>query len=251
MPCGIDCHTRNENIPLHTPANALSLRRFNPNWNNLYHGSVHDLIDECPHCRLQKIRIRPSPAWETVDHNSIVISIDGVVQDANTPEAEMVFGIFWGTRLDTSLRNVAGRIVSSSSMTAAAPILFAARYALQEVQILAAERLREGWPRFCKVLIMTDSEYLVRGISQCPWREPNGIRFDRHYIERQREFGNERLFREVDDLVRSFERDDIPVWFWKISPGDNQEARALSNIALRWDVDGEVYAFDVSFLVMS
>jgi ribonuclease HI len=127
----------------------------------------------------------------------------------------MSIGVFWGTDYD---RNFHVRITDEDlPMTEGVAALIAAKYALQELKERYAKPWKPNGQRFCKVLILTDSEYLVRGMSQCPWGELTGA--DQHYLSRRQEFGNEQLFQELDAVIANFEDNDLPVWFLEDSSG--------------------------------
>ena len=99
--------------------------------------------------------------------------------------------------------------------------VYAAIQALQEAQTRL--ELREGC--VCKVLILTDSSYLVKGISEWIWKwKANGYRNSRN-----QPVVNGNLFVWLNELVYVFESQDIPVWLRHVRREFNQAADALRN----------------------
>lgn len=80
----------------------------------------------------------------------------------------------------------------------------------------------------CKIIILIDSSYLVKGISEHVWKWK---RTDYRNAKKQ-PVVNVDLFKQPDELLLEFEQNNIPVWLWHIRRELNHEADTLANETL-------------------
>jgi ribonuclease HI len=169
-----------------------------------------------------KVRKTTTPIFgidsdEFDDHN-FVIAIDRVCRGNGTANSRASFGVFWG---EGAAFNFSGLLPRYFPQTNQVAEVYAAIQALQEAQTRL--ELREGC--VCKVLILTDSSYLVKGISDWIWKwKVNGYRNSRN-----QPVVNGNLFAQLNELVYVFESQDIPVWLRHVRREFNQAADALRN----------------------
>jgi len=220
-----NCHRKHETVPI--PTEHPVHRTFDPSWNELYQGLQSDIIGTCPCCLENRLKVRNTTTQnlgidgDEFDGHNFVIAIDGACRGNGTANSRASFGVFWG---EGAAFNFSGLLPQDFSQTNQVAEVYAAIQALQEAQTRL--ELREGC--VCKVLILTDSSYLVKGISEWIWKwKANGYR-----TSRNQPVVNGNLFAQLDKLVDVFERQDIPVWFWHVRREFNQAADALANQAL-------------------
>jgi hypothetical protein len=92
----------------------------------------------------------------------------------------------------------------------------------------------------CKLLILTDSMYLVKGISEYIWKwNKNGYK-----TAKKRPVVNGDACSELDGYIADLEDRGIPVWFWLVKKEWNQEADALAKHALDEKPNANLYILD-------
>lgn len=78
--------------------------------------------------------------------------------------------------------------------------------------------------RLCKLLVITDSKYLVDGISKWIWRWKRND----WTATSGAPVSNKRAFKELDRLVNVLEDRGTDVWFWHVSRDLNREADRMA-----------------------
>jgi len=155
----------------------------------------------------------------TSDSNSILIDIDGACSNNGYYGAIAGYGVFFA---DDSYRNIAERVPSRYNQTNQVAELYAAKVALDKI----TEMLEDGeCEDVSRVVICTDSAYLVNGVSDWVWKwEDNG------YINAKGSpVVNGDLFEYLHDKIGELQSSwRVEVNFWKVPREENEEADALA-----------------------
>ncbi|TAQ89994.1 hypothetical protein B7494_g1676 [Chlorociboria aeruginascens] len=228
-----NCHLKHE-TPVYTSDNPI--RAFDPTWNALYRSDPSDIISNCSGCYEDKIVYRNPPVGRgirgrdgrVIDGGSIVIHIDGACRGNGTPYARAAYGYVYGIH---SGEGTAGLLPPNIPQTNQRAELYAAEKVLHDIIENRVSEKEDGeFRRWCKILILTDSDYLVKGISDYIWKwKRNGF-----LTAKRQPVVNSDAFKKLDQLMEYIERKGIPVWFWHIPRGFNQEADRAAN----WALDG-------------
>ncbi|EKD13348.1 ribonuclease h [Drepanopeziza brunnea f. sp. 'multigermtubi' MB_m1] len=223
MPWNEHCHRRYER-PIQTTENPI--RAFNPAWHPLYNGQYSDIVGACPGCGANRIKVPSRTAvvaldGERIDCGGIVIAVDGACRNNGQPDARAAYGVFHGEGSDENFSRI---VPSNHPPTNQVAEIFAAIAALKKLQLALRPWDPDGRVA-CKVLIRSDSSYLVQGISEHIWKwKKNGYR-----TAKKQTVENWKLFQRLDELMMDFEMNHIPVWFWHVRREFNTEADALAN----------------------
>lgn len=217
------CHKQHE----HPPTGRLHpIRAFNPTWNELYHGKISDVISTSPCCCEWRLRVQSPLHEEDLDSASVAMSVDGACRNNGRRNAQASIGVYFGPRAESNYSELLPEDLPATNQVAE---LYAAISALQDT-------LDHRGPdrEFCKVLILTDSKYLVDGISEWIWKwKRNG------YLNvKGLAVTNKELFQTLDCLISRLEQNGSDVWFWHVGRENNREADRLANEAL--DSSGKV-----------
>jgi ribonuclease HI len=130
------------------------------------------------------------------------------------------YGIFHGEGSDDNFCCVVPSKLPHTNQVAE---IYAAIVALEKLQLTLRPWDPDGH-KACKVLIRSDSSYLVKGISEHIWKwKKNGYR-----TAKKQTVENWKLFQRLDELMMEFEENRIPVWFWHVRREFNTEADALA-----------------------
>jgi ribonuclease HI len=157
-----------------------------------------------------------------VEKRSLVISIDGAARgNSNTdPNSRASYGVYFGK---ASPHNRCGCLKSHLPQTSSRAEIEAA---IQAVEMIAQLDLRGE--RTTKVVIKTDSDYLLRSMTEWmyTWINTGGIASSGQKVKHWQDLLalHERIL-EVEHMKR------IRVQFWWVPRAYNQEADALANRA--------------------
>jgi ribonuclease HI len=211
-----NCHKKHENSPTNT---EHPIRAFDPSWNELYQGQMSDILVTCPGCHEYHLRVRMRFNPRKMDPSSKVIFIDGACRNNGTYNARASIGIFFGPGCE---RNYGEELPDDLPATNQVAELYAATTAIQDTID------HEGDRKLCKLLIVTDSKYVVDGISDWIWKwKRNGWKTSNGTAVTNRDG-----FEELDRLVKQLEAKDTDVWFWHVPRALNREADRLAKEAL-------------------
>jgi ribonuclease HI len=159
-----------------------------------------------------------SSVWsKTLDFTTIVVSIDGACTGNGTSAACAGLGVYFGPG---SWFNTSERVYGVQTNQRAE--LRAAISALETVE----PEIVDDRDIF-RVVLMSDSEYVVRGMTEWVfrWRE-NG-----YTNSRGRLVTNADDFQDLDQLIESLEDKQIFVEFWQVGREDNWRADELAKRA--------------------
>ncbi len=250
MPIKHICH-RDYEQPIETTNHPI--RVFDPTWSKLYNGHHQDIFGDCEDCGENKI-ILPSPScsnMQPVDPGSIVVSIGSATRTGNDGIAQASFGLFYGPKaMNNDGDKVHDKHPVAKSVEGGA-VIAAIICLLRIVKKMDNPQQEDDqdcciMPRglnICKILILTDSVYLVKAMNEYIWKwKKNGFK-----TAKKQPVANAQGLEELDDLLEIFEDRDIPVWFWLVKKEDNQEANFLAKQALDNDQKTGV-SFEYDFL---
>ena len=228
--CGCD-HWRKANRKMKVPKNGdeFDLRKFNPGAVGYRPNAVPSevLTDCCPVLHLTNIGERD--AW------SMALYADGACQGNGTPRARASVGVF-GT--PDAWYNLGVPLPLDIPQTNQSAEIYSAIYALHVARAIIKERWIR-WPLpadghvFSHVLLMMDSSYVVRAITEWirKWRV-NGFR-----NSRGEPIANMKALVALDTEVRRlFEEHLIIVQFWHVPRIHNVGADWLAAQALRGNI---------------
>ncbi|KUJ20763.1 ribonuclease H-like protein [Mollisia scopiformis] len=205
------CHFKNERLPTNLPH---PIRAFDPSWHQLYNDRISDVIAACPGCGDNKIKISPCPerCLKEVDGQSVVVSIDGACRDNGRRGARGSIGVFFGPGASKNYYELLRPSLPQTNQVA---------------ELRASPDGEKHDENVCKLLVITDSAYLVNGISEYIWKwKTNGFR-----NSKGQPVANREIWEELDGLMGEFEAYGIPVWFWHVKRELNQDADRLANAA--------------------
>ena len=196
----------------------------------MYRGSRSDIITACSCCSDQKLEDESENGTDT---RSIVISIDGACRGNGRAGARASYGVFWGNDANYNEASVLPEELPQTNQVAE---LWAVKVSLEQVQRrldVGNGEINGGTP--CKILVLTDSSYVVKGLSEHIWK----WRLNGFLSAKRQSVVNGDLFKTIDGLLCEFEELEIPVWFWLVPRDWNRDADRLANMAL----DGETVGF--------
>ncbi|KAI9649927.1 hypothetical protein NHQ30_002512 [Ciborinia camelliae] len=169
---------------------------------------------------------------EEVDFHvkSRVIFVDGACRGNGQEGARAAFGVYFG---DKAPDNDSGFVDRHLPQTNQVAELFAAIMALDTVMKDLDKDIKNRvvgtqGRQLCSILIITDSAYVVDGISEWIYKwKVNGFK-----TSTGNPVTNAKLFEELDYRVDRFNRYDVPVWFWHVKREFNQSADAMARVPL-------------------
>lgn len=165
-------------------------------------------LKPCPECG--------NPITHT---DSIIIAVDGGCRGNGTSHAHASIGVFFNY---DSKWNISTE-VEFDRPTSQRAELRAAVLALEQVV-----KIQEEAPqRIAQVIVKSDSEYMVKGITEwiIKWKS-NGWKTARGTVVQNRS-----SFRLLDEYVTMLNEDGIEVLFWHVPRDSNQQAHALAEAA--------------------
>lgn len=161
--------------------------------------------------------------------DSIIVAVDGACRGNGTPSSRASCGVFFGANSVYNKQTV----LPSTYATNQKAELMACIIALKRVFEIQRECF-EGSLR--KVVIKTDSSYLVRGMTDWifKWKQ-NGFTNLRGGTVM-----NTALFKELEQFVLLLKAENVEILFWHVPRAYNQQADQLANNALDMaGIDGD------------
>ncbi|KAK0663070.1 Ribonuclease H [Lasiodiplodia hormozganensis] len=167
--------------------------------------------------------------------NSLMVSVDGACRRSGTPVAHAAIGVFFrsGSPYNQTAIYLGGEVKHTKQRAE----LYAGIKALEIVEdLLYGPEMAdlEALDDLELVVIKTDSEYLVKGITERiniwnsnGWLNTRGL-----------PLANADLFRRLDDLVEELKEDGITVKFLQVRRDLNAEVGEFANSAfngIRWE----------------
>jgi ribonuclease HI len=166
----------------------------------------------CPHCSC----IQPHL-------NCIVIAVDGACMGNGSPEAKAAAGVFFGkgSTFNTST------ILTEPKATNQIAELTAGIIGLEKA--MEIQRLRLEEEKLYQVVIKSDSQYLVNGMTNWVFKwETNG-----YQTSKGTPVVNSALFKQLGMLIGQLNKLGVEVLFWHVSRRYNEQADKLANMALQ------------------
>ncbi len=170
---------------------------------------------------ITRLRVRETDGTVRVQHSSLFVSIDGACPGNGTPHARASFGVYFGPQ---SYYNEAYRIPGDEPQTNQYAELSAAAAALESLWD------KNILQRFGSTLVvlMTDSSYLTKGISEWIWNwEENGF-----LNSSGGPVVNAGVFQWLHNRILAHLKDGVEIKFWNVPRELNGEADRLANLAL-------------------
>ncbi|GAQ44009.1 hypothetical protein AtubIFM54640_001367 [Aspergillus tubingensis] len=222
-------------LPVPPQAESVPSRRFRPEESYPEHFSLSDIEvpsgdmvflacpgseRKCPHC-----------GYHAHHSGSIVIAIDGACRNNGKSGARASIGVYHGpdhgwngsARLSMELRqtnHVAELAACERALTDA--------WTIQKEWDDIGEEIEGDKGRLYRVVIKSDSEYVVRGMTEWIYKwKANGWVNTKGLPVTNREH-----FDRVDSIVESLEKEQVIVQFWHVPREYNQEADKLATSAL-------------------
>lgn len=213
-----DCHKKHE---AELPVTENPIRAFDPSRNRLYRGEMSDILEPCYGCAEYHLRVTTPGKPRDIDPCGLAVFIDGACRDNGRSYARASIGVFFGPGSERNYGCILGSRIQFTNQVAE---ISAAINAIRDTRSWYPEEEK----KICKLLIVTDSKYLVEGISDYIWKwKRNGWR-----NARGEPVHNQELFQELDGLVSEMEEEGIEVCFWHVRRELNGEADRLANEAL-------------------
>ena len=157
--------------------------------------------------------------------DTLIVAIHGVCRDGGTPFARASFAVHVAK---LSGWNFASDIEPYDS-TSQEAVLRAAILALAQSAYYYEDKFlaRPAETSLSQVVLKTDSEYLVKGMTESihKWKETNFITAKGEIVQ------NGRFFHALDQQVGELKALGIEVFFWHVPRKFNKEAAALANSA--------------------
>ncbi|RHZ60238.1 uncharacterized protein CDV56_108797 [Aspergillus thermomutatus] len=169
---------------------------------------------KCPHCKVH------------VSHSDcIVVAIDGACSNNGKNGARSSYGVCWGY---DNVLNTATAIEGDHHTNQVAELRACLR-ALHDVLVVKSLREDNEGGVLNTVVIKSDSEYLVRGVTEWlpKWKE-NGWKNSRGL-----DVVNREQFRAIELFTEFLEERQIIVKFWHVPRENNREADALAKGVLK------------------
>ncbi|GJP94122.1 hypothetical protein CBS115989_3590 [Aspergillus niger] len=227
--------TSTSSPPKPAQAGSVPSRRFNPDELYPKHFTLSDIEvpahnmvflacpgseRKCPHCKRHTRHL-----------GCIVIAIDGACRNNGRYGARASTGVYHGH--DHPLNGSASlppnlKQTSQVAELAACERALLGAYVMQKCWDGLSEMTGDGEERLHTVVIKSDSEYVVRGMTEWifkwkanDWTTAKGL-----------PVANQEHFKKIDSLVESLENEQVPVQFWQVPREFNQEADRLAASAL-------------------
>ena len=160
------------------------------------------------------------PGVRVTAEESMVIAIDGACRANGTPRAKAAYGLYFGPG---SSMNTQACLPSTASQTSQAAEIQAAIEALD-----LAQGVTDDNPSIMNIVLMTDSSYLVKSMTEYVWKwVDNGWT-----NARSQEVVNRRAFEDLHSTIETMEGDGVDVQFWLVPREENRDADRLANLAL-------------------
>ncbi|RDK40245.1 ribonuclease H-like protein [Aspergillus phoenicis ATCC 13157] len=221
--------------PKPAQAGSVPSRRFNPDElypkhftlsdvevpaHNMVFLACPDSERKCPHCKCHTRHL-----------GCIVIAIDGACRNNGRYGARASTGVYHGhdhplngsSSLSLNLKQT-----SQVAELAACERALLGAYVMQKCWDGLSEMTGDGEERLHTVVIKSDSEYVVRGMTEWifkwkanGWNTAKGL-----------PVANQGHFKKIDSLVASLENEQVTVQFWQVPREFNQEADRLAASAL-------------------
>lgn len=211
-----DCHKKHEE---ELSESEHPIRAYDPSCNGLYNGEISDIIEPCPVCNENRMRVVTPGRRRGFDTSALAVFTDGACRNNGRHDAQASIGVFFGPGAD---RNFSSTLDDSFPATNQAAEILAAIAAIEMTTEYYSEK------KICKLLIVTDSEYVVKGISDWIWKwKTNGWR-----TAKGEPVVNKELFQRLDGVVSDIEAKGSEVRFWHVRRELNRDADRLANEAL-------------------
>lgn len=154
--------------------------------------------------------------------DSIVIAVDGACRGNGTPLARAAVGVFVATSsIYNESRRLTGPVATNQIAELEAGVL-----GLEKALEIKMNRLSDHLLQH--VVIKSDSEYLVRGMTDWVFKwEKNGYRSAKRTL-----VVNSALFQKLQKLVSDLNSIGVEVLFWHVRREFNKEADKLANESL-------------------
>jgi ribonuclease HI len=167
------------------------------------------------------------PSERLWDHcgSYILIATDGACSKNGHADAVAGCGVFWGYN---NIHNKSFQLNDGIHPTSQRAELRATLYALTQFRNIYANGGYKHWTRIDKVVIKTDSAYVVNGMTDwvVKWRN-NG------YVNtRGLQVSNMDLFQELDDLCDEIDELGVQACFWQVPRSSNTDADELARNAI-------------------
>ena len=160
--------------------------------------------------------------------NTIVIQIQGIAipNSSTDPDSVATAGVFFG---EGSPHNISFVLPTYMQQTSNRAVLEAILVALKEVMAMRQTVLD---PRWKEVLIMTNSEYAKKSLSQWVWSwEKNGWH---HMRQEGNLIANLDTMQELQNVLTHIETTlNMAVRFWKVDREDIAGADELAQLAMQ------------------
>lgn len=169
---------------------------------------------------------------EAIAHNgAIIIAVDGACRGNGTPNARAATGVFFHPN---NHGNQASLLQGTQPQTNQRAELTAALSALKIATRIRARNFKKyhaprgPYRKLRRVVIKTDSSYLVKGITNYiyDWRLNGFTNIHGRPVK------NKYLFLQIDRAITVLNRMQTAVQFWYVPRGQNQDADRLANEAL-------------------
>ncbi|GLA29718.1 hypothetical protein ACMYSQ_003305 [Aspergillus niger] len=225
-------------LPASPRAESVLSRQFRPEELYPEHFSLSDI--EVPRGDMVFLAypdsVRKCPSCNCHAHHpgSIVIAIDGACRNNGRYGTRASIGVYHGpdhgwnesARLSPELRqtNQVAELVACERALIYACII-------QEHWDDIAEEIETGKERLYTVVVKSDSEYVVRGMTEWiyKWKANGWVNAKGFPVTNQEHFGR------IDSIVQSLEDEQVTVQFWQVPRELNQEADRLATSALDCD----------------
>lgn len=165
-----------------------------------------------------------APDTPRVESNSLVVAIDGACRGNGQPGAVASYGVYFAP--DSSL-NSYGNLPPPSSDSGAHTNQKAELHALSRALDTVEQKFGDNFT-ISRLLIITDSTYLVDGLTKHVW----DWEYKGYKNAKGKNVVNGEAFRELHGRIGKLEEDGMDVCFWAVERGWNTEADRLANAAL-------------------
>lgn len=160
-----------------------------------------------------------------IDRESVVVTVDGIVKEENG-EVRAGYGICFGKNSDY---NISAAVHGEHSQTKEIALLLGTAEALKSAfehfsRISESVGIDDGDVKLKKVIIVTDSPYLVKCMTEWVWvLQNNGYQNSKgewvsNYLE----------IEELANVCSEIEKEGIEVRFWLVEKGGVGDARRLA-----------------------
>lgn len=172
-------------------------------------------------------RINNGTVFDTPDHSTVVISVDGACSGNGTPSARGGWGVYFGP---DSPYNMSYALFGKIRQTSQRAEITAAAMGLGKIAwCLGTQDAVELQPHISRVIVVSDSQYMVDGMTDWVYRwKKNGWRDNTG-----RKVVNAAGFQLIEKNMGALASNGIRVQFWKVGRERNTEADALAGRATR------------------